>query len=150
RPVALGMAVTSVDRLANGARHRETGDRYCLASTRLQVVLDMEESAPHRRPSVTADVHILIRTMAQDNPLWGAPRIHGELLKLGVDVSQATVAKYVGRRDSKPPSQTWRDVPREPSPATRGRRFLRRPDGHVPTVVRPRDPRARAAPGRAR
>src|SRR5262249_44976907 len=102
------------------------------------------------RPSVTADVHILIRTMAQDNPLWGAPRIHGELLKLGVDVSQATVAKYVGRRDSKPPSQTWRDVPREPSPATRGRRFLRRPDGHVPTVVRPRDPRARAAPGRAR
>ena len=45
--------------------------------------------------------------MAQANPLWGAPRIHGELLKLGVDVSQATVAKYMKRRD-RPPSQTWR------------------------------------------
>src|SRR5262245_2870041 len=60
------------------------------------------------RPSVPADVRILIRKMAQDNPLWGAPRIHGELLKLGVDVSQATVAKYIGRRNAKPPSQTWR------------------------------------------
>jgi putative transposase len=46
--------------------------------------------------------------MAQDNPLWGAPRIHGELMKLGVNVSQATVAKYRGRRGAKPPSQAWR------------------------------------------
>jgi hypothetical protein len=45
--------------------------------------------------------------MAQANPRWGAPRIHGELLKLGIDISQATVAKYMGRR-RKPPSQTWR------------------------------------------
>src|SRR4030095_1630103 len=44
--------------------------------------------------------------MAQANPRWGAPRIHGELLKLGIDVSQATVAKYMGRR-RQPPSQTW-------------------------------------------
>src|SRR5438477_3288854 len=48
-----------------------------------------------------------IRTMAQANPRWGAPRIHGELLKLGIDVCQATVAKYMGRR-RQPPSQTWR------------------------------------------
>src|SRR6266700_3246949 len=41
------------------------------------------------------------------NPLWGAPRIHGELLKLGIEVSQATVAKYMVRQ-RKPPSQTWR------------------------------------------
>jgi len=60
------------------------------------------------RPPVPADVRSLMRTMAQDNPLWGAPRIHGELIKLGVDVSQSTVAKYIGRRDTKPPSQTWR------------------------------------------
>ena len=59
------------------------------------------------RPSVPADVRALIRTMSQANPLWGAPRIHGELLKLGVDVCQASVAKYMPRRD-KPPSQTWR------------------------------------------
>jgi len=45
--------------------------------------------------------------MAATNPRWGAPRIHGELLKLGIDVSQATVAKYMGRR-RQPPSQTWR------------------------------------------
>jgi putative transposase len=45
--------------------------------------------------------------MSQDNPLWGAPRVHGELLKLGVDVSQATVAKYM-TRSQRPPSQTWR------------------------------------------
>ena len=59
------------------------------------------------RPTVAADVRTLIRTMAQANPRWGGPRIHGELLKLGIDVCQATVAKYmVGRR--RPPSQTWR------------------------------------------
>ena len=58
------------------------------------------------RPTVPADVRSLIRTMAQANPLWGAPRIHGELLKLGIDVSQATVARYMGRR-RQPPSQTW-------------------------------------------
>jgi transposase InsO family protein len=45
--------------------------------------------------------------MADANPLWGAPRIHGELVKLGIDVSQATVAKYMIRH-RRPPSQTWR------------------------------------------
>ena len=59
------------------------------------------------RPTVPLDVRTLIRTMSDANPLWGAPRIHGELLKLGVDVCQATVAKYMGRR-RRPPSQTWR------------------------------------------
>ena len=59
------------------------------------------------RPTVSADIRVLIRTMAEANPRWGAPRIHGELLKLGIDVSQATVAKYMGRR-RRPPSQTWR------------------------------------------
>jgi len=45
--------------------------------------------------------------VSKNNPLWGAPRVHGELLKLGIDVSQATVAKYMVRH-AKPPSQTWR------------------------------------------
>jgi hypothetical protein len=45
--------------------------------------------------------------MANANPLWGAPRIHGELLKLGIRVSQATVAKYLPKR-RRPPSSTWR------------------------------------------
>ena len=45
--------------------------------------------------------------MSAANPRWGAPRLHGELLKLGVAVCQATVAKYMARR-RRPPSQTWR------------------------------------------
>ena len=45
--------------------------------------------------------------MSEANPLWGAPRIHGELLKLGIEVCQATVAKYMVRH-RQPPSQTWR------------------------------------------
>jgi hypothetical protein len=49
----------------------------------------------------------LIRQMSVANPLWGAPRIHGELLKLGIEISQATVAKYMVRRRGTP-SPTWR------------------------------------------
>jgi hypothetical protein len=56
----------------------------------------------------------LIRTMSEANPLWGAPRIHGELLKLGATVSQATVAKYMVRR-RRPMSWRCPDVRRRPS-----------------------------------
>ena len=49
------------------------------------------------RPAVRPDVRALIRIMPETNPLWGAPRIHGELLKLGIDVSQATIARYMAR-----------------------------------------------------
>jgi len=59
------------------------------------------------RPPIDSHVRELIRKMSLANPLWGAPRIHGELLKLGIEVSQATVAKYMARQ-RKPPSQTWR------------------------------------------
>jgi hypothetical protein len=45
--------------------------------------------------------------MCRANPLWGAPRIHGELLKLGIEISETTVSKYMIRR-REPPSQTWR------------------------------------------
>jgi len=53
------------------------------------------------------EVRNLIGKMSLANPLWGAPRIHGELLKLGIELSQATVAKYMVRQ-RKPPSQSWR------------------------------------------
>jgi putative transposase len=59
------------------------------------------------RPAVPADERVLIRTMSEANPRWGAPRIHGELLKLGIEVSQSTVAKYMIRH-RRPPLQTWR------------------------------------------
>ena len=58
------------------------------------------------RPAVAADIRDLIRTISRDNPLWGAPRIHGELLKLGIDVAQSTVAKYMSRRRG-PRSPGW-------------------------------------------
>src|SRR5437763_891432 len=64
-------------------------------------------SARTGRPSIGSAIAHLVRTMALANPLWGAPRIHGELLKLGFDVSQRTVARLMPRR-SKPSSQTWR------------------------------------------
>jgi putative transposase len=59
------------------------------------------------RPCVSREIRALIRQLSIANPLWGAPRIHGELLKLGIQLSQATVAKYMVRR-RQPPSQTWR------------------------------------------
>jgi hypothetical protein len=49
------------------------------------------------RPTVSPEVRTLIRTMSQANPRWGAPRIHGELLKLGLDICETTVAKYMER-----------------------------------------------------
>ena len=59
------------------------------------------------RRSVPDEVRDLIRRMSRDNPPWGASRIHGELLKLGITLSQATVSKYMVRH-RKPPSQSWR------------------------------------------
>jgi len=59
------------------------------------------------RPAVPRRVRDLIRRISKANSLWGAPRIHGELLKLGIEVSQATVSKYMVRH-RKPPSQSWR------------------------------------------
>ena len=59
------------------------------------------------RPLVPRELRDLIRKMSIANPRWGAPRIHGELLKLGIPDSQATVSKYMVRYRN-PPSQTWR------------------------------------------
>ena len=59
------------------------------------------------RPAVAPEVRGLIRRMSTANPLWGAPRIHGELQKLGVEISQAAVSKYVVRH-RRPPSPSWR------------------------------------------
>jgi hypothetical protein len=59
------------------------------------------------RPRIDRGLRVLIQRMSRDNPLWGASRIHGELLMLGFEVAQSTVSKYMvrGRR---PPSQSWK------------------------------------------
>jgi putative transposase len=59
------------------------------------------------RPGVPQEIRELIRTMSRENPIWGAPRIHGELLKLGIDVGETSVSKYMVRRRTAP-SPTWR------------------------------------------
>ena len=62
---------------------------------------------PEGRPAMSPEIRNLIRKMSLANPRWGAPKIHGELLKLGIELSEATVAKYMARH-RKPPSQSWR------------------------------------------
>lgn len=59
------------------------------------------------RPPIDPQIRVLIRRMCEANPLWGAPRIHGELLKLGINVSEAVVSRYM-IRNRKPASQGWR------------------------------------------
>jgi transposase InsO family protein len=76
--------------------HRASFRRYCRWKSR----------SGDGRPQIDADLRALIRRMGVDNPLWGAPRIHGELLKLGFEVAQSSVAKYMSRRPASP-SQRW-------------------------------------------
>jgi hypothetical protein len=59
------------------------------------------------RPAVPRDVRELIRTMSRENPIWGDPRIYGELLKLSIEIGETSVSKYMVRR-RRPPSQTWK------------------------------------------
>jgi hypothetical protein len=67
------------------------------------------------RPQIETDLRGLIRRMSMENPLWGAPRIHGELLKLGFEVAQSSVAKYMVKRRGGP-SQGWRTFLRNHAP----------------------------------
>jgi putative transposase len=92
------------------------------------------------RPGKDREIRDLIRRIAIANVLWGAPRVHRELLKLGFDISERTVSRWMPRR-RKPPSQTWRTfmenhigelVSVDPH----------RADCHVPRSVRPRRARA--------
>jgi putative transposase len=95
-----------------------TSWRHSLQVVRPETVVDWHRQgfkrywawkSRHRsgRPAIGTELRELIRRMSRANPLWGAPRIHGELLKLGLTVSQATVSKYM-LRPRHPPSQAWR------------------------------------------
>jgi transposase InsO family protein len=103
----MGVAVTHVEPVANGTRDREPETVIAWHRKGFRLFWTWRSRLRSGRPPVPPDVRTLIRTMSQKNPLWGAPRIHGELLKLGVKSSQATVAKYI-TRPSTPPSQSWR------------------------------------------
>jgi hypothetical protein len=93
------------------------------------------------RPAVPAEIRQVIREMSIANPLWGAPRIHGELLKLGIDVGQTSVAKYMARRRG-PASQGWKTFVRNHD---RGEGPVCRSDRLVPPPLWPADHGARPA-----
>ena len=82
-------------------------DARPLASGRLLSVLALEVTPVWRAPTDQRGLRALIRRMSIENPLWGVPRIHDERLKLGFEVAQSSVAKYMVKRHG-PPSQGWR------------------------------------------
>jgi putative transposase len=83
--------------------HPETVIRWHRTGFRLFWTWKSQQRGPGR-PRVAPEVRALIRRMAEANPLWGAPRIHGELRKLGLEISQATVSKYLVRPRTPCPS----------------------------------------------
>src|ERR1700751_868776 len=85
--------------------HRAGFRRYCRWKSR----------SSGGRPQIDTELRVLIRRISIENPLWGAPRIHGELLKLGFGVAQSSIAKYMVKR-RKPPSQGWRTFLRNHAP----------------------------------
>jgi hypothetical protein len=86
------------------------------------------------RSPVSLEIRRLIREMSVANPLWGAPRIHGELLKLGIEIGQTSVAKYMARRRG-PPSQGWKTFLRNHADGTVAMDPLRRADNLVRTTL---------------
>ena len=111
-PDLLDRVVETLEELAEFLAGGAARDRGAVAPPGLQALLGMEESTPMGSARdwegpAGRDLRDLIRQMSRANPLWGAPRIHGELLKLGLTVSQATVSKYMVR-PRRPPSQAWR------------------------------------------
>ncbi len=86
-----------------------------MAQSRLSLLLALEVAPEGGRPQIERELRALIRQMSIENPLWGAPRIHGELLKLGIEVAQSSVAKYMIKRRG-PPSQGWRTFLRNHAP----------------------------------
>jgi len=81
-----------------GMQHVETGFR---------LYWGWKSRHHHGRPAVSLEVQNLILQMSRANPRWGAPRIHGEVLRIGIEVCHASVAKYMARH-RQPPSQAWR------------------------------------------
>src|SRR2546427_2093396 len=96
---------------------------------------------------ISTGLRDLIRRMSRANPLWGAPRIHGELLKLGLTVSQATVSKYM-LRPRRPPSQAW-GVFEEPHQGSDRVGFLHGAHGDLSGPVRACGAEPRPAPAGA-
>ena len=104
----MGLAIPRLERLALGTGHCSTGDGHGLASCRFRLFWTWKvRCGQPGRPRLAREVRDLIRRMCRENPTWGTPRIHGELRKLGIDIGETSVSKYMVR-SRKPPAQTWR------------------------------------------
>jgi len=79
-----------------------------MAQVRFSSFLAMEERGGGGRPVMNMEVIILIKKMANENPLWGAPRIHSELLKLGYKISESTVQRYMPKKRTRNNGQNWK------------------------------------------
>jgi hypothetical protein len=90
-------------------------DARALAQSRLSRYWRWKSRPRGGRPQIDTEQRVLVRRMSVENPLWGAPRIQGELLKLGFEVAQSSVAKYMVKRRG-PPSQGWRAFLRNHAP----------------------------------
>ena len=110
--LALVASAPTLGAVARDARVKDVR-RVLLRRTRYHVYYWVDWTWKSRRkatgrPAKDAEIRKLIVQMANANPTWGAPRIHGELLKLGFVVSQRTVSRYLPPKQRRPPSQTWR------------------------------------------
>ena len=129
RPALLGIYVMVVAGLARRTCGCSTRNGPPLAPSRYRFDLEVSISWLWRRgrPRIAVETRQLIHEMARANFLWGAPRIHGELLKLGITVSQATVSRYMPRSPKDRRSQAWRTFVRNHAIAmVQSRNF----DGH--------------------
>ena len=92
--------------VALGAAYRKARNGDLLASKRFRWYWRWKSrQGEPGRPAINWEVRELIGKMSLANPVWGAPRIHGKLLKLSIEVSQATVAKYMVRQGNRPPKR---------------------------------------------
>jgi hypothetical protein len=89
------------------------------------------------RPPIDAGLRVLIRRMSMENTLWGAPRIRGELLKLGFAVAQSTVARYMASSDRRPSGQSWGTFLRNHMPHIAAIDLFVVPDHRLSPTVRP-------------
>ena len=116
-----------------------------MASCGFSLVLAMEVATRGGRPKVPLEIRQLIRDMSLANPLWGAPRIHGELLKLGIEIGQTSVAKYMARHEETPIPRV-EDVPPQPRRWDRIDGSVCRSDTLLSAALWLADPMARPAP----
>jgi hypothetical protein len=146
------MTFTDVDRLVfAGLYHLAPGVLNTLRIVKPETVIGWHRagfraywrrrSGPRRgRPQTPLEIRRLIRDVSLANPLWGAPRIHGELLKLGIDIGQTTVARYMAkerRRHRRGGERSLAIMPRGSQ-----RSICLGADAFIPTSVRPVDPAA--------